>query len=128
MLMCLRCFFCHLVVLFRAMVKSSQATLQVPMFHYFDEVNMDSLITWRNQLKEEPGLKGTKLTFLPFVVKALSLALLEHPGLNCCLGPSGDELLQHHTHNIGVAMATSAGLVVPNVKQVRRFMGREGFF
>jgi 2-oxoisovalerate dehydrogenase E2 component (dihydrolipoyl transacylase) len=109
------------------MVKSSQATLQVPMFHYFDEVVMDNLITWRHQLRDEPGLKGTKLTFLPFVVKALSLALLEHPGLNCCLGPNGDELLQHHTHNIGVAMATSAGLVVPNVKQVTGVIGGYGW-
>jgi hypothetical protein len=62
--------------------------------------------------------QGTKLTFLPFIVKALSLALLKHPEINSCLASGGDALLQHHTHNIGVAMATASGLVVPNVKQV----------
>jgi hypothetical protein len=62
---------------------------------------------------------GAKLTYLPFVVKALSISLGRYPGLNTCLEPGGGALLQRHTHNIGVAMATSNGLVVPNIKQVR---------
>jgi hypothetical protein len=61
---------------------------------------------------------GTKLTYLPFVIKALSISLAKYPGLNTCLEPGGAALLQHHSHNIGVAMATSNGLVVPNIKQV----------
>lgn len=62
---------------------------------------------------------GAKLTYLPFVIKALSISLAKYPALNTCLEPGGGALLQHHSHNIGVAMATSNGLVVPNVKQVR---------
>lgn len=62
---------------------------------------------------------GTKLTYLPFVIKALSISLGKYPGLNTCLEPGGGALLQHHSHNIGIAMATSNGLVVPNIKQVR---------
>lgn len=62
---------------------------------------------------------GAKLTYLPFVIKALSISLGKFPGLNTCLEPGGGALLQHHSHNIGVAMATSNGLVVPNIKQVR---------
>jgi 2-oxoisovalerate dehydrogenase E2 component (dihydrolipoyl transacylase) len=61
---------------------------------------------------------GAKLTYLPFVIKALSISLGKFPGLNTCLEPGGGALLQHHSHNIGVAMATSNGLVVPNIKQV----------
>jgi len=53
------------------------------------------------------------------VIKALSISLGKYPGLNTCLEPGGGALLQHHSHNIGVAMATSNGLVVPNIKQVR---------
>lgn len=65
-----------------------------------------------------------KLTFLPFVVKALSLTLAKYPGLNTSLEPGGAAVLQHHSHNIGVAMATSNGLVVPNVKQVSLLLRR----
>lgn len=58
------------------------------------------------------------MTYLPFIVKALSVSLGKFPGINTCLEPGGGALLQHHHHNIGVAMATSNGLVVPNIKQV----------
>lgn len=60
----------------------------------------------------------TKLTYLPFVIKALGISLAKFPGLNVTLEPGHGALLQHHSHNIGVAMATSNGLVVPNIKQV----------
>jgi pyruvate/2-oxoglutarate dehydrogenase complex dihydrolipoamide acyltransferase (E2) component len=60
-----------------------------------------------------------RLTFLPFVMKALSLTMHAHPVLNSTLEPGGGALLQRQAHNIGVAMATPAGLVVPNVKGVR---------
>lgn len=52
------------------------------------------------------------------MVKALSITLGRFPGVNVSLEPGGAALLQHHSHNIGVAMATSNGLVVPNIKQV----------
>jgi 2-oxoisovalerate dehydrogenase E2 component (dihydrolipoyl transacylase) len=52
------------------------------------------------------------------VIKALSISLGRYPALNTCLEAGGGALLQHHSHNIGVAMATSNGLVVPNIKQV----------
>lgn len=103
----------------RAMVRSSNDAAMVPMFHYFDDINMDPLMTLRQSLRNDPTLQGTKLTYLPFIIKALSVTLSKIPAINACLAPEGDVLLQHHTHNIGVAMATSGGLVVPNIKQVR---------
>lgn len=53
------------------------------------------------------------------MIKAISISLAKYPGLNVCLEPGGAALLQRHNHNIGIAMATSNGLVVPNIKQVR---------
>jgi len=105
----------------RAMVKSATEAAAVPTFHYMDELQMDELIRVRAQLKDEAGAMlgaGARLTYLPFVVKALSVALGRFPGLNAQIAPGGSELLQLHTHNIGVAMATPSGLVVPNVKGV----------
>jgi 2-oxoisovalerate dehydrogenase E2 component (dihydrolipoyl transacylase) len=94
------------------------------MFHFFDDVRMDALIALRASLKGDATLRGAKLTFLPFVIKALAVAMLKHPAVNACLSPGGDELVQHATANVGVAMATSGGLVVPNIKQVESL----GFF
>ena len=63
------------------------------------------------------------MTYLPLLLKALSVALSSHPTVNSSLAPGSDSLLLHRDHNIGVAMATGQGLVVPNIKQVR---GGEG--
>ncbi|GBF99987.1 hypothetical protein Rsub_12714 [Raphidocelis subcapitata] len=104
----------------RAMVRSATEAAAVPTFHYMDDLEMDDLMAVRAQIRSEVegALGGAKLTYLPFVVKALSVALARFPGLNTQLAPGGGELLQLHTHNIGVAMATGGGLVVPNVKAV----------
>lgn len=48
------------------------------------------------------------------------MALREYPGVNASLAEDGEALAQHGDHNLGVAMDTPAGLVVPNVKRVQR--------
>ncbi|KAG2427447.1 hypothetical protein HXX76_012383 [Chlamydomonas incerta] len=106
----------------RAMVKTMTAAAALPNFHFHDEVVVDRLLAVRAALKNDPGLRaqGVRLTLLPFLIKALSAALNQHPQLNASLAPSGSDLLLHPHHNIGVAMATPSGLVVPNIKQVQR--------
>jgi 2-oxoisovalerate dehydrogenase E2 component (dihydrolipoyl transacylase) len=54
------------------MVKSMTAAGQVPHFHYCDEVQMDALVELRQRLKGDPSLRGTKLTYMPFFLKARS--------------------------------------------------------
>ncbi|GIL63246.1 hypothetical protein Vafri_17350 [Volvox africanus] len=104
----------------RAMVTSMTAAASVPVFHFHDEVAMDRLLAVREALRGDVTLRttGLKLTVLPLLVKALSAALNQHPHINASLAPGGTELLLHPHHNIGVAMATPNGLVVPNIKQV----------
>ena len=51
--------------------------------------------------------------------QALSAALLEHPEVNSSLSEDGQQLRVHHAHNVGIAMATNSGLVVPNIKHVQ---------
>ena len=52
-------------------------------------------------------------------MQALSAALLEHPEVNSSLSEDGQQLQVHHAHNVGIAMATNSGLVVPNIKHVQ---------
>jgi hypothetical protein len=86
-------------------------------------MELDELMRVRSHLREAAGQLllggGAKLTYLPFVVKALSATLASHPEVNMQMAPGGRELLQLAGHNVGVAMATGGGLVVPNVKAVR---------
>ena len=75
----------------RAMVKSMTAAAAVPHFHFCDEVLMDKLVALRMELKAiAPADVG--LTVLPFTIKALSLALHEHPQINAQLSPQLDAL------------------------------------
>ncbi len=57
---------------------------------------------------------------MPFIVKAASLSLLSHPRLNCSVDEKKEALVFHGRHNIGVAMDTEHGLIVPNIKDVQR--------
>lgn len=103
----------------RAMVKSMTAVLGVPHFHFADEVVMDPLMAVRAAMKTDPTVSTLKLTYLPLIIKTLSLAISRHPIINSSLAPGEQELLLHPSHNIGIAMATPQGLVVPNIKNVQ---------
>lgn len=103
----------------RAMVKTMTAANAVPHFNFMDELRMDELAAVRASLKGSPLLGGAKLTALPLLLKALSVALLEHPRLNATANADCTEVVLRANHNIGVAMATPSGLVVPNVKGVQ---------
>ena len=101
------------------MVKSMTQAWDVPHFGYCDEIIMDKLIELRHTLKHTATSKNIKLTYLPFLIKALSLALSEYPVLNSSLSNDQQELLIRGVHNIGIAMDTPRGLIVPNVKSVQ---------
>ncbi len=60
-----------------------------------------------------------RISYMPFIVKAASLALLSHPRLNASVDGPREKLIFHGRHNIGVAMDTEHGLIVPNVKDVQ---------
>ncbi|KAF3819589.1 hypothetical protein GH733_015098, partial [Mirounga leonina] len=89
--------------------------LKIPHFGYCDEVDLTELVKLREELKPIAFARGIKLTFMPFFLKAASLGLLQFPILNA----SVDENCQNASHNIGIAMDTEQGLIVPNVKNVQ---------
>lgn len=106
----------------RAMVSAMTSSLTVPHFHFMDEYPFDKLMEARKALANDPELQGTKLTLLPFIIKAISLTLAsseQHAIVNASLSDSKDSLIIHADHNVGVAVDTPKGLVVPVVKRVQ---------
>lgn len=105
----------------RIMVKSMTSSWStIPHFGLGDEVIMDKLMAMRNELRPTALTLGIKkLTYLPFLIKATSLSLTAYPQLNAQLSTAGDALIHRGTHNIGIAMDTPRGLIVPNVKAVQ---------
>ena len=103
----------------RQMVKSMNASLKIPHFGYQDEVCMDKAAAFRSSLRPLAEGQGLKFTYLPLMLKAASLALLRFPILNSSLTEDEKEVVYHSSHEIGVAMATSKGLIVPVLRKVQ---------
>lgn len=70
----------------------------------------------RKELKNTAESHGIKLTFMPFFIKAASLALTKYPILNSSLDLANESIKYKTAHNISVAIASPEGLVVPNIK------------
>jgi len=102
----------------RLMVKSMTTSLQVPHMVYADEININALTEVRDSLRPLATDMGIhKLTYLPFFIKASSLAIIKYPVLNSTIDAEEMTLTYHKNHNIGVAMDTERGLAVPVVKR-----------
>lgn len=89
-------------------------------FAYADEVECTRLIELRNRTKGYGDEAGVKLTFLPFIVKAVVAALRKHPSLNTWVDDVNGEMIQKASIDIGIATATDAGLIVPVVRNADR--------
>lgn len=85
-----------------------------------DEVDVTELVAHRKKFKAVAAEKGIKLTYLPYVVKALVSALREFPALNCSFDDETEEIITKHYYNIGIAADTERGLLVPVVKNADR--------
>jgi len=91
-----------------------------PHVSHHDRAVVDELVEIRERLKPRAEERGTRLTYMPFVIKAVVAALRQHPILNSQLGEENEEILVKGYHNIGVAVATDAGLMVPVVENAGR--------
>jgi len=95
------------------MLKSKNATAQVT---HIDEVDMTEVAHLREKAKSSAEKRGVKLTYLPFVIKALIPALKQYPYLNSSLDDEKEEIVLKKYYNLGIATDTESGLVVPVVK------------
>lgn len=83
-----------------------------------DEADMTELVALRERLKGEAEKLGAKLSYLPFIFKALVKALKQYPSVNSSLDEAKQEIVLKAYYNIGMAVATEGGLVVPVIKDV----------
>lgn len=89
---------------------------RIPHYSYIDECDVTDLVRLRTQLREPFDKAGVKLTYLAFVVKAVARALKEVPVVNSTYDETLGELAYLDRYNVGVAVATPTGLIVPVVK------------
>jgi len=85
-----------------------------------DEADLTELVALRERLKGEAEAQGVKLTFLPFIVKAVVRALKKYPMLNTSLDEERGEVVYKRYYHIGIAVATERGLIVPVVRDADR--------
>ncbi len=89
-------------------------------FTFVDECDVTTLQELRERLAPRAKESGVKLTYLPFIVKAVAMALKKYPALNALIDDAAQEIIMRKRHDIGVAMATDAGLIVPVLRDVDR--------
>jgi pyruvate dehydrogenase E2 component (dihydrolipoamide acetyltransferase) len=89
-------------------------------FTYVEECDATELVKLRTAAKEIAAKRGIKLTYLPFILKAMVAALKQHPNLNSTVDEEKNELVIHHQYNISLSVQTEDGLTVPVVKNVEQ--------
>ena len=89
----------------------------IPHVTQFDEADITELETFRKNQVEKLTKEGVKLTMLAFLIKASVVALKEYPEFNASLDDGGENLLVKRYYNIGIAVDTPDGLVVPVIRQ-----------
>ena len=101
----------------QAIVKAmNTANLVIPSTTLMDEIDVTKLVEFRKSQKAKLEEKGIKLTYLPFIVKAVTMAIKDYPIFNASFDHEAEEIVYKDFINIGVAVDTPDGLIVPNVK------------
>ncbi|MHA6252052.1 dihydrolipoamide acetyltransferase family protein [Oceanobacillus sp. CAU 1775] len=101
----------------KAMVNSKT---KAPHVTLMDEVDVTELVAHRKKFKDIAAEQDIKLTFLPYVVKALISASKKYPVINSMIDEETEEIVEKHYYNIGIAADTDRGLLVPVVKDADR--------
>jgi pyruvate dehydrogenase E2 component (dihydrolipoamide acetyltransferase) len=86
---------------------------------HMDEADVTHLVEIREKEKERAAKQGIKLTFLPFIIKALIKACEQHPLLNAMIDEETQEIVIKKYYNVGIAVDTEEGLMVPVIKRVK---------
>lgn len=92
----------------------------VPRVTNFDDADVTDLERLRQSSKEDYAAQGIKLTTMPFLIKAVATALRHHPAINAVIDQENEQIIYKSYVNIGIAVDTDRGLVVPVMRDVDR--------
>lgn len=101
-------------LMFKKMAESKQ---KIPHFSYFEKIDATRLVSLRQKFKVQAEKENIKVTFMPFLIRALSLTIKKFPQFNSSVDQN--RMIIHHQQNIGIAMASPLGLIVPVMKNVQ---------
>jgi pyruvate dehydrogenase E2 component (dihydrolipoamide acetyltransferase) len=87
-----------------------------PQVTNFDDADVTELEAFRISSKDDYAVRGIKLTSMPFLIKAVATALRNHPTINATVDLENDQIIYRDYVNLGVAVDTDRGLVVPNIR------------
>jgi pyruvate dehydrogenase complex dihydrolipoamide acetyltransferase long form len=96
--------------------KMHESWTTVPRVTNFDDADVTELEHIRQSSKDDYAAKGVKLTSLPFLIKSVAMALKEHPTINASLDMEAERVIYKEYINIGIAVDTDRGLVVPTLR------------
>ncbi|MGD9761666.1 MAG: dihydrolipoamide acetyltransferase family protein [Candidatus Izemoplasmatales bacterium] len=101
----------------KSIVKAMTLSKQIiPHTTLIDELEISELVAFRNEYKEMAKTHGVKLTYMAFIIKALAKSIKEYPIFNSSFDQENEEIIYRNNINIGIAVDTPDGLIVPNIK------------
>ncbi len=100
--------------------KMAESKRTIPHFSYHEKVEARRLVKLRENMKKEGEKEGIQVTFMPFFIRALSLTITKFPMINSCYEEETGKLFIHKQQNIGIAMSTEHGLIVPVLKSIQK--------
>jgi pyruvate dehydrogenase E2 component (dihydrolipoamide acetyltransferase) len=100
----------------RRIAERMEIAWRIPHVTSFDEVDAANLVALRKQLQPEAERRGLRLTYLPFIVKAVTQTLKENPYLNASLDMANKTIRLHRHFHIGIATTVPEGLLVPVIR------------
>ncbi len=104
----------------RKIAQRMQAAKQTsPHFTYVEEIDFTELVRVRSALKPRAAAMGVKLTYIPFIAKAVSVAMRQFPEVNAVMDEAASELVVRGSHDFGFAVDTPNGLMVPVIRGVQ---------
>jgi pyruvate dehydrogenase E2 component (dihydrolipoamide acetyltransferase) len=92
----------------------------VPRVTNFDDADVTDLEIFRQSSKDDYAARGIKLTTMPFLIKAVATALRHHPAMNAAIDMENEQIIYKDYVNIGIAVDTERGLVVPTLRNIDR--------
>lgn len=98
----------------------TEATHRAAHFTYVEEVDATELVALRDRMAKHVEKQGVRLSYLPFIVKAVVAGLRAHPRLNATMDDAHEELIVRSSYHIGIATAAPEGLIVPVVRNADR--------